>query len=97
MISIVGSQNSTNCGSWKRIDFTEDSGSAASCTPADMVNKSTTKRCLVGPTEYEAASNQKVRVVGKVSSVGALPELVFVVMLNEGLRKTQEIRVLYGS
>ena len=96
-ISIVESQNSTNCGSWKRIDFTEDSGSAASCIPADIVNKSTIDRCLVRPTEYAAASNHKVRVVGKDSFVGALPELVFVVMLNEGLRRTQENHVLYGS
>ena len=97
MISIVGSQKSTNYGSWKRIDFTEDSGSAGSCTPADMENKSTIDRCLVRPTEYAAASNHKVRVVGKDSFVGALPELVFVVMLNEGLRKTQENHVLDES
>ena len=56
MISIVGSQKSTNYGSWKRIDFTEDSVLAASCILADMVNNSEMEPCL--------ASNYQVRVVG---------------------------------
>ena len=65
-MSIVEPQTSINSGTWKRVDFIEDSGSAASCIPADMVNKSTMEPRLVGPTEHTSASNHQVRVWGNI-------------------------------
>ena len=65
-ISIEESQNSTDCGSWKRIDFTQDSGPAASCTSAAVVNKDRMEPCLVGPTEHTSAPNRNVRFLGKI-------------------------------
>ena len=72
-ISIAESKNSTNYGSWTSIDFTDDSGSAASCMPADMVNKSKMEPRLVGPLSAHQHPIPRF-AFGKDSSVGAVTE-----------------------
>ena len=92
-ISSVEPQTSINSGTWKRVDFTVDSGSAASCIPADMVNKSTMEPRLVGPTEH-ISTQSPGSGFGKDSSVGAMPKWCLWSCWVEGLGRTQETHLL---
>ena len=90
-ISMVESQNSINSGTWKRIDFTEDQGSSASCILAHIVNKSMMEPCPVGPNDNTPASINKVRVQRKIRPRVQLQNGCFGrfgLKVLEGLKKT---------
>ena len=57
--------------SWQRVDFTIDSGAATSCIPDWMVKSEAIEPISAGPSFYTSASNNQIKVLGRIRPVTA--------------------------